>query len=620
MCSRITPHATVRVSDFVSKNGKPQGGKALSSPPWCELGVSDSLESRSAWNARIQSRYNHPLDDWFCDGLRADKAFQFFPDPSKPTNDSSVKDVVPMAPFLRSRVLNHGTFGVSHTRVPTESRPGHVALIAGLYEDVAAVTTGWNSTQLTSTASLIEASIPGAGEVQIFPAGAVPGRVEDQMYEAEFEDYSKDATELDYWVFDRIKKLFKDANTDKKLNAKLRQDIIVFFLPLLDLDTTGHAHRPYSQEYLRNIQIVDQGVQEITEIIDRFYGDDKTAFIFTADHGMSDWGSHGDGHPDNTRTPLIAWGSGVAKPRTVKSGKAPGHEDGFSGDWQLGHVYRHDVAQADIAALMAYLAGLEFPVNSPYPGFAETNIEKRLAAIEELIREQDYRAAMKQSDELSKIALQGLRYLQTYAWLSLRTLVTAGYLGWIAFAFTTAVDVYMLDGKTDSALFQASPITYYAYALFPVLLWEEVLARTMALAEGRKKLFSQFSKTDTVKFAMNAVACLALLEVMVQSYYNRQVYTIVYLAAAAWPLIYGTDFVKSDFSALHGHFLASVGGILIFLIGVLYIVIEKRLLVQTIPSKDGQGTADSNGVSKLITGLQVRLVALAILVTRSSVS
>jgi phosphatidylinositol glycan class N len=492
-----------------------------------------------------------------------------------------------MAPFLRSRVLKHGTFGVSHTRVPTESRPGHVALIAGLYEDVAAVTTGWKLNPVNFDSVFNRSrhtwSWGSPDILPMFSAGAIPGRVEDQMYEAEFEDYSKDATELDHWVFDRVKKLFEDAARDEEVNARLRQDRIVFFLHLLGLDTTGHAHRPYSQEYLRNIQIVDQGVQEITDIVNQFYGDDKTAFIFTADHGMSDWGSHGDGHPDNTRTPLIAWGSGVAKPRTVKSGKAPGHEDGFSSDWQLDHIYRHDVAQADIAALMAYLAGLEFPVNSvgelplpflnatdeqkakallvnakeilemyhvkerekmaqvlhykPYSGFAETNIENRLASIEELIREQDYTTAMKQSDELIKIALQGLRYLQTYAWLFLRTLVTAGYLGWMAFAFTTAVDVYVLGGKIDVQrppgliitfasilvglysllIFQASPITYYAYAFFPVLFWEEVFARSRALAEGKNQLFSQFSKSDTVKFALNIAAYLALLEVMVST-------------------------------------------------------------------------------------------------------
>src|SRR5438045_4609873 len=78
---------------------------------------------------------------------------------------------------------------------------------------------------------------------------------------------------------------------------------------------------------------------------------------------MSDFGSHGDGHPDNTRTPLIAWGSGIAKPNISHDSIAPGHDE-LSSDWGLDQVQRHDVAQADVAALMAYLVGLSFPVNS----------------------------------------------------------------------------------------------------------------------------------------------------------------------------------------------------------------------------------------------------------------
>ncbi|WPG99402.1 GPI ethanolamine phosphate transferase 1 [Acrodontium crateriforme] len=635
------------------------------------------------------------------DGLRADKAFQYHPDPSPAANDSSALEPRPLTPFLRSKVLEHGTFGVSHTRVPTESRPGHVALIAGLYEDVSAVTTGWKLNPVNFDSVFNRSrhtwSWGSPDILPMFSTGAVPGRVTDATYGHEFEDFSKDATELDYWVFERVKKLFKDAETDMELNARLREDKLVFFLHLLGLDTTGHSYRPYSREYLHNIKIVDQGVKEVTKVIDDFYNDGETAYVFTADHGMSDWGSHGDGHPDNTRTPLIAWGAGVAKPVTVTNGIAPGHEDKFSSDWYLDHVKRNDVAQADVAALMAYLAGLEFPVNSvgelplafidgddetkakallvnakeilemyrvkeqdkmatvlsykPYPGFAEHSADKRVAQIEEIIRKGQYKQALKDSDALIQVGLQGLRYLQTYDWLFLRTLVTVGFLGWVAFAFTFAIDAHVLDGTVKAQrtigsivafssifvglfsflLIQSSPPTYYIYAIFPVVFWEEVFIRRDAISQGMSKLMFNYSKEDKTKLIIYVLAYLAALEVMVQSYYHREIYTIAYIALALWPLYYGIDFMKKNsfmcgtwslgcaamsiFTLLPALKVEDanqiqLGGFLILLIGVAYIAFEKSITSQTKVDK----------LSRTILGLQVGLVALSMIVTRTSVA
>ncbi|KAI9754353.1 MAG: Glycosyl phosphatidyl inositol anchor synthesis [Chaenotheca gracillima] len=595
------------------------------------------------------------------DGLRADKAFQYFPDPS-PSNpqDPGAQTPRPLAPFLRSRVLSHGTFGVSHTRVPTESRPGHVALIAGLYEDVSSVTTGWKLNPVNFDSVFNRSrhtwSWGSPDILPMFKEGAVPGRVDAEVYGEEFEDFTQDATQLDTWVFDKVKDLFASAAHNSTLDASLRQDKNVFFLHLLGLDTTGHSYRPYSREYLHNIKVVDQGTQQITKLIEDFYGDGKTAFVFTADHGMSDWGSHGDGHPDNTRTPLIAWGSGVAKPVVVSKGHAaaPGHEDGFSADWNLNNIKRNDVAQADVAALMAYLAGLDFPVNSvgelpldyvargidekanaalvnargilemyhvkeeqkkvsklqykSFPAFGddEHSIEHRVSAIEQLISDHDYKAAISQSIELQKLALEGLRYLQTYDWLFLRALVTMGYLGWMAFALTIVMDLHVVHEKTETSrtlssnlffgslsiglfsilLVQHSPWTYYAYAVFPIGFWEEIFARRASIRAGKNILLGHVRTAgDYVKFGVKIMAFVGLLEVMVE-----------------------------DVN------LILLGGFFMFVVGILYLAFEKSILVHSQDAKGRMASGSADGISRAILGAQIGLIGLAMIVTKSSVA
>ncbi|KAF3123801.1 Glycosyl phosphatidyl inositol anchor synthesis [Orbilia oligospora] len=468
------------------------------------------------------------------DGFRADKCFQAHTPPFLKDGEDSTRR--PLAPFLRSRVLEVGSFGVSHTRMPTESRPGHVALIAGLYEDVSAVTTGWKLNPVNFDSVFNQSrhtwSWGSPDILPMFREGATPGRVDAFSYSEEDEDFTADATKLDTWVFDHVKDFFTQAAGDDKLRAAVNEDKVVFFLHLLGLDSTGHGFRPYSQEYLRNIQVVDAGVQELVASVEEFYGNDgKTAWVFTADHGMSDWGSHGDGHPDNTRTPLIAWGAGIRGPDIVADGAVASGHDEFSSDWNLDHVRRVDVDQADVAALMAHLIGVEYPVNSvgvlPLEYLDASDEEKarsifanalqilemfkvkeankmstqinfvpfaplhgrglssqeRVDKIKSLITSQDYDAATSECKDLISASLQGLRYMQTYDWLFLRTLVTLGYLGWILFALAFVIQQHFLDNaamrrwsspalvgflSTLTGLFaviyvQQSPWTYYIW-------------------------------------------------------------------------------------------------------------------------------------------------------------
>jgi phosphatidylinositol glycan class N len=205
----------------------------------------------------------------------------------------------------------------------------------------------------------------------MFARGATPGRVDAESYGEEEEDFTADACNLDIWVLDRLKNLLKLAETDAVVNGQLRAPGAVFFLHLLGLDTTGHTYRPKSAEYVGNLMVVDVIVKEVERLLSDFYGEAKreTAFIFSADHGMSNKGNHGDGEPDNTRTPLVAWGAGVRSPRARNSTQEwrdaqLGLDSYYAGWGDLNHSWRSDVNQADVTALMAGLLGVNMPANS----------------------------------------------------------------------------------------------------------------------------------------------------------------------------------------------------------------------------------------------------------------
>lgn len=94
-------------------------------------------------------------------------------------------------------------------------------------------------------------------------------------------------------------------------------------------------------EYIENIKYVDLVVKQIEKEFNEFFEDKATAFVFTSDHGMTDWGSHGSGTAHETEVPFIAWGAGIKR-----------------------NSKRNDLNQADITPLLAALAGWNIPVNS----------------------------------------------------------------------------------------------------------------------------------------------------------------------------------------------------------------------------------------------------------------
>ena len=527
------------------------------------------------------------------DGLRADTLFSLNPNGTSP------------APYLRYDIVqSKGKWGVSHTHVPTESRPGHVALIAGLYEDVSAVTHGWQDNPVPFDSVFNRSrhtwSWGSPDILPMFAKGATPGKVDMYTYDAEWEDFAdSDASKLDTWVFERVEEFFTRAESDSVLAEEVSQDQVVFFLHLLGIDTNGHSHRPLSKEVIDNVRLVDREIERVVSMIDSFFGDNKTAYVFTSDHGMTNWGSHGAGLPDETMTPLICWGAGI-EVATATTYSTLNFHDSYSEKWGLGKYERVDVEQADIAPLMATLIGVPTPINSEgvlpldfihyNKGFLANSIyanarqlleQFRVKAerirstslpltfkpfhklsleesgdyklrIHNYIREKTYQEAIDLSQQLISLVKEGVRYYHTYHRHALMLVTVLGFLGWISYTVLVILEqvkpvtrprgsTYRYPIKTIVIvsiifillLLQSSPLLYYLYYGIAVVTWSYVWRNKEAMLHV--VLAAKWNPTETAKIAVAVIFAICGLELLVLSFFFREVLTVLLLLLSLWP-------------------------------------------------------------------------------------
>ncbi|CAL1679696.1 unnamed protein product [Lasius platythorax] len=247
-------------------------------------------------------------------------------------------------PYLRDVMKNKGVWGISHTRVPTESRPGHVAIAAGLYEDPSAIFKGWQENPVDFDSVFNQSHATWAwGSPDIIPMFTKGSKqnVHGSSYPSAWQDFDSNLNNqtmrLDSWVFNAYLEWLQSSVAETLRN----QNGIILFFHLLGCDTLGHAKKPHSRQYVENMNYVDLRIEETVNVTENFFGKGTTAYIFTADHGMTDWGSHGSGLSSETETPLVVWGAGVKS-----------------------SAFRQDIEQASIAPLIASLIGIPVPVNN----------------------------------------------------------------------------------------------------------------------------------------------------------------------------------------------------------------------------------------------------------------
>lgn len=532
------------------------------------------------------------------DGLRADKILQLNADGKTP------------APFIRHIIETTGCWGISHAAIPTATRPGHVALTAGFYEDPTSVAKDLQGKEVFFDIVFNESRYTWSWDTPTF-LGKVTGGNANRMFSKKYPGDMKwlagiNAKDMDSWVFNEANKLFDDAKTDPVLKGKMDEDRILFFLHLGGLDHSGYIVRPNSQAYLDHISFVDEGVRKLCNKIENHYNHDgKTAYVFTSDHGMTNWGAHGDGTQDETQTPLVAWGPGIRKPEP-ETRKYP---DGLSEAWSLSMFRRTDITQASITPFLAALVGIPFPMNAVLPvpdnlfnitshEMAEmlfANMQQLLAqckrlreerertsikiaykpfqpllpanmatlqhTVKSLIFRMEYSKAIEKAKTGINLAVEGIRYYTTYDRNYLWFSVVSSYIGWIVYMLSLLYEENNLLNLSNqvpqlSIHFKGIFVAFFSIlgvTIFIILYVQSSIWTTyfyillpcpiwMAVCLRLNVLQHMSSVMATAKpFVLYIILAIFGLESIVLGFYYREITSLVLACFAAMPWIFKSD-------------------------------------------------------------------------------
>ncbi|KAH8250358.1 hypothetical protein KR026_011461 [Drosophila bipectinata] len=218
---------------------------------------------------------------------------------------------------LRELLSKHGLVGVSRTTVPTLTRSGEVALLAGFYDGSSLLVDEGFDTIYNRTSS-------GPNTVVLKFSGS-PRK-----------------------VFKKVEASLKDVDTYNRLRIATRS--------VIGLQMEGlTAESPLDERYQAKFRNAQWTVRETYHMFERVFADQATVYLMTSAHGLTDLGSHGGATLRETRTPFYLWGAGVNR-----------LADNFSSlELHNGtHMPLHKLDQIQLVPLVSALIGLPPPINN----------------------------------------------------------------------------------------------------------------------------------------------------------------------------------------------------------------------------------------------------------------